>query len=130
TTFSVPGSSNGFPPHTFRRPIRPARTRSVTQADHPGSSSVTSPQKCTPVARSFVRCSGHAPPIRSTDTMAKKYVLSGGFLCLLAGLLLGTQLTSTERDETIRARQKLEEAFVIMKQAYVDDVAASELAEN
>lgn len=62
--------------------------------------------------------------------MAKKYVLSGGFLCLLAGLLLGTQLTSTERDETIRARQKLEEAFVIMKQAYVDDVAASELAEN
>lgn len=60
----------------------------------------------------------------------RKVYLTGGLLCLMAGVLLGMQLGSHAADDTIASLKKLEEAFVIIKQAYVEDPEAAALAES
>ncbi len=60
--------------------------------------------------------------------MSKKYVVPAGVLCLLAGLVLGMKLGAA--DDTMTSLKKLEDAFLVIKRAYVEDPDAVQLAEN
>jgi len=60
--------------------------------------------------------------------MRTKIVL--GVLLLVAGVLLGMRLESALPDDTRDALQKLEQAFLLIHQRYVEDVDSGDLAEN
>ena len=60
--------------------------------------------------------------------MRTKIVL--GVLILVAGVLLGMRLESALPDDTRDALQKLEQAFLLIHQRYVEDVDSGDLAEN
>ncbi|MCY4223343.1 MAG: S41 family peptidase [Bacteroidetes bacterium] len=53
-----------------------------------------------------------------------------GVLILVAGVLLGMRLESALPDDTRDALQKLEQAFLLIHQRYVEDVDSGDLAEN
>lgn len=60
----------------------------------------------------------------------RKAFITGGLLCLVAGVLLGVQLGSYADDDTMGALRKLENAFITISQAYVDDPDAAKLTES
>ncbi|RMF56614.1 MAG: S41 family peptidase [Bacteroidetes bacterium] len=63
--------------------------------------------------------------------MRQKNVWMLGAMMLLVGVLLGVQLgTVIFRDDTARALKKLEDAFILIHQQYVEEVDSAELAER
>lgn len=59
--------------------------------------------------------------------MSKRAFYVGGSIALLVGFLLGTVLTDDDRREALK---KLEDAFLVISERYVDELDAAELAES
>ncbi len=57
-------------------------------------------------------------------------IVTGGAILLLAGLLLGLGFNSVSHDNPRDALRKLEKAFQLIKQNYVEDIDSGELAES
>jgi len=63
--------------------------------------------------------------------MKKKNIISLGAVLLVVGVLLGMQLGSfIIKDDTAQALRKIEDAFVLIDQRYVEQVDSAELAES
>ena len=56
--------------------------------------------------------------------------ISAAVLAVVAGILLGMQLDSVLKDETKEALKKLEHAFLIINERYVEEVDSADLAEH
>jgi carboxyl-terminal processing protease len=63
--------------------------------------------------------------------MRQKMLMTGGALLLIAGVLLGLKIGSiTSSDDTYDALKKLENAFLVINERYVEEVDSAELAES
>lgn len=63
--------------------------------------------------------------------MRQRKFITGGAVLLLLGVLLGLQISSlTAGDDTREALRKLENAFLIINERYVEEVDSAELAES
>ena len=62
--------------------------------------------------------------------MRNRKLITGGALMLFAGVVLGVSLGSVFGDDTREALKKLENAFLLINERYVEDVDAAELAES
>jgi carboxyl-terminal processing protease len=63
--------------------------------------------------------------------MRQKKLVTMGALLLMVGILLGVQIGSIVfRDDTARSLKKLEDAFILINQRYVEQVDSAELSER
>jgi len=63
--------------------------------------------------------------------MSRKNIITAGVVLLVVGVILGMQLASyTMRDDSAKALRKIEDAFVLIDQRYVEQVDSAELAES
>ena len=63
--------------------------------------------------------------------MRQRKLVTMGALLLMVGILLGVQIGSVVfRDDTARSLKKLEDAFVLINQRYVEQVDSAELSER
>jgi carboxyl-terminal processing protease len=63
--------------------------------------------------------------------MPTKKLLTGGVLLLVVGILLGVQIGSVFfNDDTARSMRKMEDAFILINQRYVEQVDSAELSER
>ncbi|HMB91181.1 MAG TPA: S41 family peptidase [Rhodothermales bacterium] len=63
--------------------------------------------------------------------MRQKMLMTGGALLLIAGVLLGLKIGSiSSSDDTYDALKKLENAFLVINERYVEEVDSAELAES
>ena len=63
--------------------------------------------------------------------MRQKKLVTGGALLLVVGILLGVQIGSVVfHDDTARSLKKIEDAFILINQRYVEQVDSAELSER
>ncbi len=63
--------------------------------------------------------------------MRQKKLITGGIVLVLAGLVLGLEIGSiTSNSDTYEALKKLENAFLVINERYVEEVDSAELAES